>query len=72
MITVIQAHPVPESFNGALLEAATEGLSTRGTPTVFSLGQGDEPGPSAQDLEPTTELWFIYPCLLYTSPSPRD
>ncbi len=61
MITVIQAHPVPESFNGALLEAAVAGLSTRETPAVHGLGQGDSPGPVADDLRDTSELWFIYP-----------
>lgn len=61
MITVIQAHPVPESFNAALLDAIRDGLSTRTEPIIYQLGEGNEPGPTADDLAGTTELWFVYP-----------
>ncbi|MEM9465805.1 MAG: NAD(P)H-dependent oxidoreductase [Actinomycetota bacterium] len=61
MIRVVHAHPVPESYSGALLTAVLDGLGTRGTPTVHRIGDATDPGPTADDLRATDELWFVHP-----------
>lgn len=61
-VRVIHAHPVPESFSGAVLDAALAGLRTAGhEPIVTRLGEGDDPGPTADDLAGTTALHFVHP-----------
>ncbi|MEZ5247549.1 MAG: NAD(P)H-dependent oxidoreductase [Acidimicrobiales bacterium] len=62
MIRVIQAHPVPESFSGVLLDAVVAGVRDGGVePVVTRLGDGREPGPTAADLIGTTALHLVYP-----------
>ena len=57
---VVQAHPVPDSFNAALLERVVSGLETaRVDHTVHRLCQADRP--SAQDLAGADELILVYP-----------
>ena len=61
MIRVVHAHPVPESYSGAVLEATLAGLSTRSNPELHRIGDATEPGPTADELRATDELWFVHP-----------
>ncbi|MEO0494003.1 MAG: NAD(P)H-dependent oxidoreductase [Actinomycetota bacterium] len=61
MLRVVHAHPVPESFSSAVLDAALDGLSTRAAPAVHRIGAGDTAGPSVDELRSTDELWFVHP-----------
>ena len=61
MIRVVHAHPVPESYSGALLTATLDGLGTRATPEVHRIGDASEPGPTVDELRATDELWFVHP-----------
>lgn len=57
---VIQAHPVPDSFNGALLEAVVGALTgPHGAPVTARLCDGDDPG--LDSLESATTLVFVHP-----------
>lgn len=61
MIRVVHAHPVPESYSGALLTAVVDGLSTRERPQVHRIGDASEAGPTIEALQTTDELWFVHP-----------
>ncbi len=61
MIRVVHAHPVPESYSGALLTAVLDGLATRGEPAVHRIGDASEGGPTVDELRATDELWFVHP-----------
>ncbi|MEL7156882.1 MAG: NAD(P)H-dependent oxidoreductase [Actinomycetota bacterium] len=57
---VVQAHPVPDSLNGAMLERVVAGLTGAGIDhRVFRLGQG--PAPTPADLDRCDELILVYP-----------
>ena len=59
-IVVVQAHPVPDSLNAALLERVVAGLTAAGTDhTVHRLCQGELP--TATDVEGVDELVLVYP-----------
>ena len=52
-------YPPPPKFIGQA--NASDPAVAHGTPSAFSVSTF-----------PLTHLWFLYICLLYTSPSPRD
>lgn len=57
---VVQAHPVEDSFNGALLARVLGGLEQSGDPfEVFQIGLGDRP--RAEDLNGADRLVLVYP-----------
>lgn len=57
---VLQAHPVPDSFNAALLERVKAGLEATGSDhVVFRLAQGQRP--STDDLAGVRRLVLVYP-----------
>ncbi len=57
---VVQAHPVPDSFNAALLKQVIDGLDETGADyRVMRLAQGDRPG--APDLAGVERLVLVYP-----------
>lgn len=61
MIRVVHAHPVPESYSGALLASVLDGIATRAESTVHRIGDANEPGPTVDELRTTDELWFVHP-----------
>jgi NAD(P)H dehydrogenase (quinone) len=57
---VVQAHPVPDSFNAALLEQVVGGLEeTSGEFRVMRLAQGDRP--VVGDVSIVEQLVLVYP-----------
>ncbi len=60
-VLVIHAHPVPESYNAALLAEFVAGLENAGVHDVViaDLNAGDDP--TLEDLESTEVLAFVYP-----------
>jgi NAD(P)H dehydrogenase (quinone) len=57
---VVQAHPVEDSFNGALLERVRGGLEQSGDPfDVFQIARGHRPG--VADLNGADRLVLVYP-----------
>ncbi|MEM9200378.1 MAG: NAD(P)H-dependent oxidoreductase [Actinomycetota bacterium] len=60
-IRVVHAHPVPESYSGAILASVLVGLAERGEPILHRIGDATEPGPTADELAATDELWFVHP-----------
>lgn len=59
-VVVVQAHPVPDSLNAALLDRVVAGLRSAGTPhRVHRLCQGERPAPDA--LSDADELVLVYP-----------
>ncbi len=58
---IVQAHPVPDSFNAALLERVESGFGDRDEqpPRTFRLGLGDRP--TSEDLAAADQLVLIYP-----------
>lgn len=57
---VVQAHPVPDSLNAALLARVDAGLQrSGGDHCVFRLGQG--PAPTMADVEGSDRLILVYP-----------
>ena len=59
-VAVVQAHPVPDSLNAALLDRVVAGLGVAGVDhTVHRLCQGERPG--AADLAGVHELILVYP-----------
>ena len=61
MIRVVHAHPVPESYSGALVAAVIDGLRTRSEPEVHRIGDASVEGPTIEELRATEELWFVHP-----------
>ena len=59
-VLVVQAHPVPDSLNAALLERVRAGLTAAGTDhSVHRLCQGERP--TSSDLEGIDDLVLVYP-----------
>ncbi len=57
---VVQAHPVPDSFNAAVLERVQRGLAAGGTdPAVARLGAGERP--TRDDVAAADHLALVYP-----------
>lgn len=57
---VVQAHPLDESYNGALFERVRAGLRTAGDAfTTVRLGEGDSVEPA--DLDGVARLVLVYP-----------
>lgn len=57
---VVQAHPLSDSYNAALLERVVAGLRTAGVdPVVHRLGEGERPSPS--EVAGTTRLVLVFP-----------
>lgn len=57
---VVQAHPVPDSFNAAVLDRVERGLSAGGVPPVVArLGAGDRPAPA--EVAEVDHLALVYP-----------
>ena len=59
-VLVVQAHPVPDSLNAALLERVVAGLTAAGNDhTVRRLCHGERPTPD--DLDGVDDLVLVYP-----------
>lgn len=57
---VVQAHPLIDSYSGALLDSVRAGLDRAGGEyVVFRLGEGERPAP--QDLHGIERLILVYP-----------
>ncbi len=57
---VVQAHPVPDSFNAAVLDRVQAGLAHDAhTASIFRLGLGERP--SVDQLDGVTRLVLVYP-----------
>ena len=64
--TIVQSHPVPDSYNAAVTSALTDGLTSIGrTPIVHRLAAGDT-GPGQVD----GELFLVFPTWWGGLPSP--